>query len=403
MTGLRLRTLLALAAAGLVLGGPAAASGAPRWAVRVELGPELDTNPARVTDEDEDSYGGSSQTAAPLLRLVAGSDLRWSVGRHRLAASVGGGGKLHLTDDGRLSDEIVGQGSLAWTVLGERVGWRLEGQYYDVSLRQPVDAIDCGGPRPPCPPPRDFRIGLASTSLLIGRGSTRGTLTVGYSGLEFKRDRSFSHHGLRLGAELRQGLRSGRGDATTDWGLGARYFATVRFFGGLGAVAARCPNRDEFDCAEPGDFDRRDMNHQASLSLDYLGGAAARLFYTVEINRSNSFGESYIRHAIGMQFTSPLVLGVFMTARLVIQLSNFDDPLFSQLAQQASVNIDVENRSRLLLHFGRDISRRWALSLRYELYLNESGTNDLGGTLPGFLRQTIFFGVRFEYDSEDDA
>ncbi|PIE19705.1 MAG: hypothetical protein CSA65_01195 [Proteobacteria bacterium] len=341
-----------MVAFGLALGVSLDVAAKARWTVRVELGPELDTNPARVTDEDQDSYDGASQTAAPLFRLVTSSDLVWTRGSHRLVAALGGGGKLHLTDDGRLSDELVGHGSLAWTVFGAVVGWRLEGQYYDVFLRQPVEALDCGGLRAPCPPPRDFRSGRVSTSLLIGRGATRGTLSVGYTGLEFKRDRAFSHHGFRLGVQLWQGFRVGRGDAITDWGLVARYVATARFFGGLGAVAAPCADRDAFDCVELGDFGRRDLNHQASFALDYLGGAAARLFYTLEINRSNSVGESYTRHAIGMQFTAPLVLGVFMTARLVIQLSSFDDALFSEQVQQASVNIDIENRSRLLLHFG---------------------------------------------------
>jgi hypothetical protein len=42
------------------------------------------------------------------------------------------------------------------------------------------------------------------------------------------------------------------------------------------------------------------------------------------------------------------------------------------------------------------------VSFRYAVYVSESGTNSEGQSLPGFLRQTVFFSVRYEYDSTDE-
>ncbi|MCK5796638.1 MAG: hypothetical protein KAI47_05625 [Deltaproteobacteria bacterium] len=361
------------------------------------MGPELDTNPARVTGEGTDSYDGEAQTAAPLLRVVLDGPLSASLGRHLLLGSYGGGGKLYATDAGRLADEIVQHAALSWALRGKMATLRLGGQYYEAFLREPSA---CGGGRRPCPPRRDFRNGRAEATLALLRDMTRGVLTLGYSRLVFKPAPLYSYHGLRLRLGLRRAWHTGPADAGAEWGIGATYAAALRLFGSPIQVAVACPGSSTLDCSAEGDVSRRDVNHRARLDLDYLGAASARLFYSLEMNRSKSYGETYLRQMIGLQFTVALPASFFLTAQGVLQLSRFSDPLFSAVAQQGFVDIDAENRSRLLIHLAWDVSSHWSLSMRYALYLNESGSNSQGQTLPGFFRQTLFFGLRFEYDSD---
>lgn len=377
--------------------------------VSAELGPELDTNPARVTGRDtlrddgsveiHQSYDGSGQVAAPLLRAVGRAAISWQKGRHLLGASYGGGGKLYFGEVGRLSDELVQHASLLWGVqLRKGALLRLDGGYYDAFLRQPAG---CNRPGLPCPPQRDFRTGQAGAAVELSAQWLRALFKLGYFGLEFKPDGEYSYQGPVLGLSLRRVFNTGRGDATAEWSLGASYVGTLRAFGGGAQVPAPCSQASgSFECTTEGDANRRDLNHVARVDLDYLASAAGGLFYSLEINRSNSFGESYLRHAIGLKFTAPLPFRLFLTAQVVLQLSSFGDALFSRVATQSFADIDSENRSRLLLHIARDIGKHWSIALRYALYVNESGTTSTGVALPGFFRQTVFLGVRFEYDSD---
>lgn len=355
---------------------------APRLVVSGELGPELDTNPGRLSGRD-------TQVNAPLLRVVTRAELSWQHERHFLAAMLGGAGKLYLTEEGRLADELVQQASAEWRLrLRSGTFLRLDGGYYDAFLR------------PGAVFPRDFRTGRAAAALELVALRLRGVLKLGYSGLEFKPDAQYSYHGLFLGLSLQRALTSGRGDATAEWTLGAGYRAMLRIFGGLAQIAAPCSASGSFDCTKDGDTARRDINHVAHIDLDYLGDATGSLSYSLELNRSNGLGESYLRHAISLKFTAPLPLALFLTAQVVLQLSQFGDALFSKVATQSFADTDSENRSRLLLYLSRDFSKHWSVALRYSLYVNESGTTSSGVALPGFFRQTVFLGVRFEYDSD---
>lgn len=382
----------------LPLLGEGRARAEARFGLTFELGPELDTNPARVTGDDLDqSYDGSRQTAAPLLRLVGRGRLALSLGRHRLLLGYGGGGKLYLSDVGRLADEVVQHAHLNWSVrVAPSVALGVAGRYYDAFLRAPED---CNTPEVPCPPRRDFR--SFDTGLELGVAAAprvKAVARVGYYGLEFKPAEAFSFDSAYGGLELRRDATSGRGDATTDWSFAASYFAAARRFGGLAQIAAPCGDEGSDDCAVDSEEQRWDLVHRMRIEGGYLGAAEARLWYGLEINRSNSFGEGYLRHSVGLRFTTVLLWEVYLTVTGVLQFSRFADPLYARLATQAFADIEAENRSRLVFHLGRDLGAGWALSLRYSLYVNESATTSEGRPLPGFLRQTSFFGVRYEYD-----
>ena len=115
--------------------------------------------------------------------------------------------------------------------------------------------------------------------------------------------------------------------------------------------------------------------------------------------------KSYVRHVLGLRFTAELVWKIFLTAQGVLQLSRFPDELFGQVSTQSFVNIDQENRSRLILHFGREIDDHWSVGARYSVYVNESAATSGGETIPSFFRQTIFFwrAIRIRWSAGIDA
>jgi hypothetical protein len=346
-----------------------------------------------------ESYDGSRQTAATLMRFVGATTLRYIRSRVAFRGRYGAGAKVYFADSGRLADELV---QLASAGLQLRWGKRmiqLSGNYYDAFLRQPAD---CGAAeQPPCPLPRDFRIGEASLGLAGVALGMRAQLSLGYQRLEFKPDGAFSYHAPVANLQIRRALYSGE-DNEVEWGIRFSYRVALRGFGGKAQLPAPCSDPQKLDCIIESGEARRDFFQSMRIELDYLGSAEANLFYSLDINDSNSYGESYLRHAVGLQFTASLFFGLFMTATAVLQLSSFSDPLFASLTTQGLVDIDLENRSRLLIHLARDVWRGWSVSFRYAVYVSESGTNSEGQSLPGFLRQTVFFSVRYEYDSTDE-
>jgi hypothetical protein len=371
-----------------------------------EAGPELDTNAYRV---NEAAAGESScvpvQTpggttlqclvTAPLFRISASAGLRARLGgRHLLALDYGGGGKVFFTGEARQADELVQLASGGWGMAFARRGalW-LGGSYYDAFQRTST---------------RDFRTGTAGAQVAIDGlpARLRATFDLGYRGLAYKPLPEYSFHGLVAGAGLGWRGTSGPEVAPNDWEVRAGYTASLRFFDGdVIAAPERCSS---FPCNEVGTA-RRDLHQQLRFEATYLGTASAGLFYSLELNRSNSYGETFTRHALGLRFTTPLVWGLFLTAKASLLLSRYQDPyLISQVSTQSFVSIDEENRSSLVTQIAKELTERWSLILRWSLYVNASPLSQSESATPsnlaastmtptGFLRQTVFLGARFEY------
>jgi hypothetical protein len=318
------------------------------------------------------------------MRITGSGSVRLRSSRHVLALDAGGGGKVFWRDTARAADEAVYHGDAAWGVRGGSGGAWLSASIYDAYQREST---------------RDFRTeGLTLQYTVDGPASTRLGALVSYRGLQYKPDDRYNFHGPLGGVSLDWRLTSGRGDAVVDWTVRLQYSVAARFFAGSAiAVPSRC-NLLAVLCTE--DARRQDLNHQARAEVQYLGNADAALFYSVEFNRSNSYGESYQRHAIGLKFTASLFAGIYLTAKGVLQLSRFRDPyLVSEVSNVSFVSIDDENRSSLVLQLARDLAEHWTLNLRYSLFVNESGAAAATDPLAvgDFFRQTVFFGVRFEY------
>ncbi|MCC6747426.1 MAG: hypothetical protein IT371_07200 [Deltaproteobacteria bacterium] len=380
----------------LLAGAPERALGRGEYGAAVEAGPELDSNPRRLPQQ-----GADSAQSAPLLRVTASGRAQVPLGdRFRLGAQLNGGGKVFFTEAGRPADEAVAGGQLEVTSRVRRaLALAAAGSYYDAFQRQSE---------------RDFRTGSAFLRLHLSHpaSATSGMLQLGYLGLRYKPVPDYSFHGLVGGVALTRELSSGREDEVVNWRLGVSYAATLRDYDGpLIGVRERCDPAPGalMLCNYPKEGSRYDVGQVLRAEVSYLGNAAATLWYSAELNHSNSYGESFVRQVLGLKFTTHLPWGLFFTVKGALQFSRFRDPyLTSQVATQTFVSIDDENRSNLVLHVGRDLWARWSVGLRYNLYVNESvssGSPAAAATtrLPGFLRHTLFVGLRFEYESADGS
>jgi hypothetical protein len=397
------RLLVVCLCACSLLGAASATAQKVAFHAAAEAGPELDTNAYRVNELASGSTCSVTPpipdclVLAPLFRISGSAGLRARLGRrHVLAFDYGGGGKVFFTSDAREADELVQLASGGWGVaFAQRGSLWLSGSYYDAFQRTST---------------RDFRTGTAGAQVAIDGlpAGLRATFDLGYRGLAYKPLLEYGFHGLAAGAGLGWRGTSGPEVAPNDWEVRAGYTASLRFFDGdVIAAPERCSS---FPCNEVG-TPRRDLHQQLRFEATYLGTASAGLFYSLELNRSNSYGETFTRHALGLRFTAPLVWGLFLTAKASLLLSRYQDPfLISQVSTVSFVSIDEENRSSLVTQIAKELSERWSLILRWSLYVNASPLSQTESSTPpnlnsastavaptGFLRQTLFLGARFEY------
>lgn len=379
------------------------ASGAqarPAFELWAELGPEFDSNALRLNDNDVGDEGNPLEPiAAPLMRATLGASLMFSGRAHQLHLSYGGGGKLYLDrGDARAADELVQRGALTWAWrFARRLKLSLTGTYYDMFQREV--------PTLPTYVQRDFRTGtgVARFAAIALGGHTNLSAHLGYQGLQYKpQEDNLSFNALLGGLAARYVLSRGPAAAPVDWSLGALYVMALRLYEGQAL--------DDQGLPQP-DVRHRDMTHEARAELRRVSNADLALWYAFEYNASNSFGETFGRHVIGLRFTTPVIWDIYLTADGIYRISSFSDPLIAESAQQRRRFLEDENRSRVGVSLSRELSQRWSLGLRYNLYINEATSfgqdddqpDDVSDTerAPGYLRQTVMLVVRFEYANTD--
>ncbi len=360
---------------------------APMLNLAAEAGPELDTNATRL---QQTVSADEAPIRSGLIRFIAGGNMTLRPAlNHLFVLDYGGGAKLFLSGAAQSADEVVQHGDLFWMAKLSPGTFSLSANYYDAIQRGSL---------------RDFRTGGGSLQFALEKSAPAMTAAfhVAYRGLQYKPDSNYSFNGLQGGLSLGWNLTSNRGDAVADWNLSLSYTISPRFYNGEVVLPQeQCgPGDLNSFCTE--NSKRQDVNHLLRAEMSYLGDLSGSLWYAGEINRSNSYGETFTRHVVGIKFTSHLAWDVFLTAKCAIQLSRFRDPFFTSVVSNLSlISIDEENRSSLMAQLARDLSDHWPINLRYSLYVNESSSAAEMGSLTKetaeFLRHTLFLGVRFEY------
>lgn len=374
---------------------PAAEPGSADWTLQLEAGSEYDSNVHRLDRSDGDE--GAAIDGSPLARLGARHRLTWRRNaRERLTLSSHAGLKVFTADSAQSENVAVlaAEGGYEWSLVGRGAVIGLSGSYYDAIPyhQSDTEADSLEG--------RYFRIGTGESSLtLIGKGGHRVTAVAGYRAFDYKPDADFGWHGEHIGLNYQATLWRGdpdRDDDAASVDLGAGYRVERRVYGGS-ALTSACDSGDSVvdQCVAPTGLGRADLNHSLVAEAVYTGRRIYSARYELQVNDSNSLGESLIRQRLRLGFTTELGRELYLTAEATVLLHIYLDPLLVAGDQQALtfISIDEENRNSLSMHLARALGRRWALEGRYAIYSNEFTNQELT-----FRRQTVYLGAVYRYE-----
>jgi hypothetical protein len=378
---------------GMVLGmvqGTARAQtdGAPdseRYTLRAEVGLEYDTNAHRT----EIIAGADNPpiVASPLERLVLAGTLSDLIAEGQLLTlGATAAGKIYDAPAATDEDVAIAQSSIAWAkTLGPRATLTLSGGYYEAFQAPAKNLVDASERR-------DFR-SLASTVQLgwIAAEHFDLSLIAGYRSFLFKPDRDDDFNAPTAAAELRWVRQTGD-DADWEASTGAAY--EYRTFGGP-ALTTDCPTMLKLPpglaCSGP-DL-RRDDFLMSHLDLQRVGRVLVGGGYAFQYNRSNSYGETVMRHIVTARFAAPLPAGLTLAARGELLFAHY--PQGTPIGTVAVGNsfssvesIEDENRSSLRVDLSRGLTEHLRLVARYTFYANE-----LGNASISYRRQTILLSV----------
>ncbi len=365
-----------------------------RIGLRLEIGPEYDTNANRV-EVVKGADAIDKPIAAALLRTTAKGTLavRWEWYRAQLTA--GFGSKIFFSRS--VFDQSVFVGQLALDNRFRPAGpveIGLSGDYYEAT--QPDRPTSCGEPE--CLRQRDFRTGTAQARLtLLDRGGVVA-LIGGYRGFKWKPDASFNFHAGQLRAVASTRLVAGREGREHEFELTATYLLEPRHFGFAAERNLCAPGTPVGpDCIVAEDHRRKDWFHEAQAELSYLGPVMLTLSYGAQLNRSNSFGQSLLRHIVSFKVGVRLPAKIYGSLKAQLLAVTYLDPVLldRNVANQTFVSIEDENRNAVIVDLERPFPKHGlAVSARYSVY-----TNELSRSPARFLRQTIFVGLSYKIGS----
>jgi hypothetical protein len=119
--------------------------------------------------------------------------------------------------------------------------------------------------------------------------------------------------------------------------------------------------------------------------------------YGLHVNRSNSFGESVLRHFVTARFAAALPFELYLAARLELLFSRYADEVYvAQRTDTAKpwVTIEDENRNSARVELSRNLGDRLQLIARYTFYANElTRNNDVS-----YRRQTALLSIAFNLE-----
>ncbi len=369
-----LRTLLLWGATAAL---PTRAHSQPRVAVRLEAGPEFDSNPARL--EEVKGAPAPQIDTSSLLRTVGAADLVLPISaRQTLAATAGAGGKLFLNQAARPEDVAVAQATAIWSLgLSERIGVSASATYYDAFARGGGNAGD----------PRDFRSIGPSGRIDHTLGPLRLSAGGGYRWFTWKPRPDFDFQAPTLFASVHHQVRAALGSDAADWDWGISGNVEARRFRG-----ARCESLDACPPADPAKQQPwRDrfvvIGADVTRTADTLLGAGVAL----HLNYSNSYAQSLGRVVLHTRAVVLLPWDLSLSGRIEAVFTRYADgvPLRVDPAGKILTSIEDESRSTIRIDLVRSLAEGFEIGLRCSLF-----TNDLGGGPVSYGRYTgLVFGA----------
>ena len=359
-----------------------------RYTLRAEAGLEYDTNAHRT--EIVAGANNPPLVASPLERLVLAGTLSDLVADGQiLTLAATAAGKIYDASAATDEDVAIAQSSIAWAkTLGPRATLTLSAAYYEAFQAPSKDLVDATERR-------DFR-SLASTVQLGWVPAERFDLSIlaGYRSFLFKPDRDDDFNAPTAAAELRWTRQIN--DA--DWEASAGATFEYRTFGGPALIPCSTAitgptNEGLLVCATS---DTRDDDFlMAHLDLLRVGAVLWGAGYALLYNRSNSYGETVIRHIVTARFAAPLSGGLTLAARGELSLAFYKQPVIVEQQFTAGntfssvESIDNENRSSVRVDLSHDLGDSLRLVARYTFYVNE-----IANASPiSYQRQTLLLSV----------
>jgi hypothetical protein len=118
---------------------------------------------------------------------------------------------------------------------------------------------------------------------------------------------------------------------------------------------------------------REDDVHTLGTTFGLRGNFIASLSIFWQRNLSNSYGKGLSRLIARFSGTFSLPLDLFLTTQASIQRTEFDDDFLID----PLTSVDDENRNSLVLSFSRDLTDWLQAEVRYSLFLQEFGGDDI--------------------------
>jgi hypothetical protein len=363
-----------------------------KLALRAEFALEYDSNANRAELLNGTSTTQDFPTESFLARSTVTGTLQWRRGANILRALAGVGGKVFFNPQVNDQDVLVTQLSVedrARVHGGFDVGGLVS--YYDASQLDVAPPCLASG----CNRHRDFRTG--SVLARIGYFSDEGEASVsgGWRGFQYKPDATFDFQGGQATVTTIARARVGAAERTSEIDVLASYHLERRFFSAL-QVVNTCPPGGPLgqSCYGPGPNTRDDWFHEGGVELTFVRNVLVAAGYGLQLNLSNSFGQSLLRHILSAKISFRLPWELYATIKGQLLITHYLDPVLLDLPvnSQTFVTIEDENRNALVLDLERPI-RQSGLSIgaRYSFY-----TNELGSTPVSFMRHVVYLGVSYK-------
>lgn len=376
-----------------MMGTSVLALAALRLTLQLDLGLGYDSNANRA----------EVVAGAPVIDTPTGSFFAQSTARGGLALRNGKnglrlsgliGGKVFFNPDVQDQNQLVGQLTVEDRVRAARwleVG--LLADYYDVG--QEAVAPPCAVRS--CDRHRDFRSGSALARLAFLDDPGELTLTGGYRGFQWKPDPTFDFQGGQATVLAAVRLYAGPPEREHEIDLAASYHFERRLYAGLLELDTCGPGQPLTDtCINFGSAARADWFHEAGVELTWVRAVLLSAAYSLQVNQSNSFGQSLVRHIVTAKLSARLFWQLYLTLKGQLLITRYLDPVLldRQVNTQTFVTIEDENRNALIVDLERPVGHGFSVGARYSFY-----TNELGGTPASFQRHVAYLGVTYKVGS----
>jgi hypothetical protein len=359
-------------------------AGDERLTLRAEAGLEYDSNAHR----SELIAGALNPPIVDSLvqRFVLSSSLSDVIADGQgITMGVTAAGKLFDAAAARDEDVAIAQTALAWQKsLRPGATLAVSGAYYEAFQRASANLLDALERR-------DFR-SLTPNAQLVWPVADRLdlTATAGSRWFVFKPDRDFDFQAPTAALDLHWARPS---DGGADWEASTGASFEYRTFGGP-ALIGNCPTAG---LACPGPNTRRDSFLVGRLEVTRVARVLAAFGYALQINQSNSYGESVIRNAFSARFATPLPAGLMLAARGELVFAHYpQSPPLRQIMVGTGLSvesIDNENRCSVRVDLSRDLTDRLRLFARYTYYVNELAL----GSPVSYHRQTALLSLLYDF------